>query len=144
MSTDQWKLMPRQGIRLGDVQVILGTPRDEVRRRLAGCLPEPETCRDGREDQYISDTTLFLRYENATLKVIMFIDGLLAYDGIELHDTRWGILAPALAESGFTIMDSPAYFVDGVDCPELGVNIATQDDVGGDGDDIEWVSLWRT
>src|SRR5215216_4921661 len=138
MPTDQWELMPRQGIRLGNVEVILGAARDVIRRQLAGCLPEPKTIREG-EDQYISDTTLFLRYENATLKVIMFIDGLLAYDGIELHDTCWGILAPALAESGFTIMDSPAYFADGVDCPELGVNIATKDDVGGDGDDIECV-----
>jgi len=39
---------------------------------------------------------------------------------------------------------APEYFSDGVDCPELGINIATWEDVGGDGDGIEWVSVWRS
>jgi hypothetical protein len=106
------------------------------------CLPAPRTRRES-EDQYTSDTTLFLRYDNDTLNVIMFIDGRLAYNGLELHDTRWAVLAPALTERGLTINDAPVYFTEGVDCPELGVNIATQEEVGGDGDEIEWISLWR-
>jgi hypothetical protein len=139
---DRWELVPRQGIRLGEVQVTLGTRRKEIRRRLAGSFPAPQTLRKG-EDQYVSDTTLFLRYEKDSLKVIMFIDGQLTYEGLELRDTRWEVLAPALAQRGLTISDSPVHFVDGVDCPELGINIATQEEVGGDGDGIEWVSLWR-
>ena len=30
---------------------------------------------------------------------------------------------------------------DGQECPALGVNIATHQDVGGDGDGVEWVIL---
>jgi hypothetical protein len=113
VSQAQWELIPHQGIRLGEIQVTLGAPREEIRRRLAECLPAPMTRRES-EDQYISDTTLFLRYDNDTLNVIMFIDGRLAYNGLELHDTRWDVLAPALTERGFTINDGPVYFTDGV------------------------------
>ena len=33
---------------------------------------------------------------------------------------------------------------DGQDCPELAINIARHEDVGGDGDGIEWVILSST
>ena len=86
----------------------------------AGRVPCPRMTRRESEDQCISDTTLFLRYDNDTLNVIMFIDGRLAYNGLELHDTRWEVLAPALTERGFTINDGPVYFTDGVDARSLG------------------------
>jgi len=32
---------------------------------------------------------------------------------------------------------------DGWDCVQLGLNVASHEDVGGDGDEIEWVILSR-
>ena len=33
--------------------------------------------------------------------------------------------------------------VDGRDFPSLGINMASREDVGGDGDGVEWVMLSR-
>jgi hypothetical protein len=136
-------LVPHQGIRAGDLSVLLGAHRDDLRGRLAGHLPAPKSNRPN-EDQYDGDgTILFLRFTSDELTSIMFVDGWLEYQGLQLHDTTFEVLEPALVERGFTVDDNPEYFVDGVDIAGLGVNIATADDVGGDGDDIEWVALWR-
>jgi hypothetical protein len=88
---------------------------------------------------------VFLRYDATdTLEEIMCIQGSLRLGALELHDTTWAELGPALQSLGYTITD-PEYYVDGRDCPELGINIATREDVGGDeGDDaIEWIAAWR-
>jgi len=138
-----WELLPHRGISTGRIQIVVGSARADNRRAMAGLFPPPENRRDN-EDQYLSDeNTIFLRYDDDILNVIMFIKGRLSFDGLELHDTTWEHLAPELNARGFTINTEPKYFADGVDCPELGINIATWEDVGGDGDGIEWVSVWR-
>jgi hypothetical protein len=43
---------------------------------------------------------------------------------------------------GYSITCS-SYYADGQDCPELGINIATRREIGGDGDGIEWVAMLR-
>jgi hypothetical protein len=138
----QWELIPHQGIRTGPTEILLGTSREDNRRLMDVLSLSRENHRDG-EDQFRGDgMMIFLRYEGGALDRIMFIHGRLSVDGLELHETRWQELEPALAARGYTFRDAE-YFADGTDCPELGVNIATWEDVGGDGDGIEWVSLWR-
>jgi hypothetical protein len=138
----QWELIPRRGIRIGGTEILLGTSREDNRGLMAALPLSRENHRDG-EDQFVSDgTMIFLRYTGDTLDRIMFIRGNLSLEGLELHETSWAELEGALAARGYTF-DDPEYFADGLECPELGVNIATQEDVGGDGDGIEWVSLWQ-
>jgi len=138
----QWELIPRRGIRTARTEILLGSSREDNRALMAAVPLSRENHRDG-EDQFVGDgTMIFLRYQGDVLDRIMFIHGRLSLDGLELHETTWAELEPALRERGYTF-DGPKYFADGLECPELGVNIATWEDVGGDGDGIEWVSMWQ-
>ncbi|XVU21525.1 hypothetical protein ACQPZJ_30155 [Actinoplanes sp. CA-054009] len=138
---ERWELVPHEGLRSGDVEVRLRTSREELRAALAGRFGAPDENRPF-EDQFTNEeTTLFLRYDGGLLTSILFIAGSLRYDGIELYDTTFGVLEPALTARGLELKD-PVEFTDGMDVPELGVNIATREDVGSDGDEIEWVALW--
>ncbi|MFG1994282.1 hypothetical protein ACGFJ7_30350 [Actinoplanes sp. NPDC048988] len=137
---ERWELVPHQGLRSGDVEVLLRTGRDRLRAALAGRFGAPDENRP-YEDQFSNEhTTLFLRYDDGLLTSILFIAGSLQYDGIELYDTTFGTLEPALTARGFELRE-PVEFTDGMDVPGLGVNIATREDVGSDGDEIEWVAL---
>jgi len=142
-----WELIPCRGIRIGETEIVLGAPRAEVCQALAQHFPPPANRRRPSEDQYAhEDRKVFLRYDAAdTLEEIMCINGSLQLDGLELHDTTWAELAPRLEARGCTIT-APKYYADGRDCPELGINIATREDVGGDEDEdeIEWVAVWRS
>jgi hypothetical protein len=89
---------------------------------------------------------VFLHYDDAnTLEGITWVKGSLHLGEVELHDTTWSELTPHLEALGYTITE-PENYADGKDCPELGINIATREDVGGDeGDDeIEWIVIWRS
>ena len=142
-----WELLPRRGIRIGMTEIVVGAPRSEVRQALAQHFPPPANRRRPSEDQYKnSDRLVFLRYDDAdALEEIMCINGSLHLGEVELHDTTLAELASHLEALGYTITE-PAYYVDGQDCPELGINIATREDVGGDEDDdeIEWIAIWRS
>ncbi|MFF5084596.1 hypothetical protein ACFY36_46780 [Actinoplanes sp. NPDC000266] len=138
---ERWELVPTKGLRSGDVEVRLRAGREELRTALAGRFGPPDENRP-YEDQFSNaDTTLFLRYEDGLLTSLLFIAGSLQYDGIELYDTTFGVLEPALIARGLELTE-PVEFTDGMDVPGLGVNIATREDVGSDGDEIEWVALW--
>jgi hypothetical protein len=141
-----WELLPRRGIRIVETEIVVGAPRAGVRQALARYFPPPANRRGPSEDQYDHDSGMvFLRYDATdTLEEIMCINGSLHLGGLELHDTTWTELAPRLEALGYTITE-PEYYADGRDCPELGINITTREDVGGDEDDdeIEWVAVWR-
>ena len=142
-----WQLLPHRGIRFGEAEIVVGAPRAKVRQALAEYFPPPKNQRRESEDQYLnSDGKIFLRYDDAnTLEAIMCIDGSVQLDGLELLNTTWSELIPHLESRGHTPEESK-YFANGQDFPELGINIATREDVGGDEDDdeIEWVSVWRS
>jgi hypothetical protein len=74
---------------------------------------------------------------------IEFLRGSLFYSGVELHDnTRWSEVEERLGRFGLRFHES-AFLDEGMECSELGINIATREQVGGDkGDDgIEWVII---
>ncbi|MDR0674175.1 MAG: hypothetical protein LBF93_11120 [Zoogloeaceae bacterium] len=141
-----WELLPHRGIRIGKTEIVVDAPRTEVRSALAKYFPPPTNQRQPSEDQYTnSDRMIFLRYDDAdTLEGIMCINGPLYFDGLDIHDATLTGLVPHLEKRGYTLTES-AYYADGQDCPELGINIATREDVGGDEDDdkIEWIAIWR-
>jgi hypothetical protein len=139
-----WELLPRRGIRIGKTEIIIGAPRAEVRQALSQHFSYPTSPRRPTEDQYErGERKVFMRYDDAdTLEEIMCVSGSLCLGELELHETTWTELAARLKACGYTITE-PLYYADGQDCQELGINIATRDDLGGDGDEIEWVAMWR-
>jgi hypothetical protein len=137
----RWELVPRRGVRGGGVEVLLGLDRAAARSELSAILGEPRS-HFPDEDDYTSDehgTWLRLRFEGDRLRDVEFLRGDLYLDGVPLHGgASWSRLSGQLAGLGFDF--SPAGELgEGQECPRLGVNIATHQDVGGDGDGIEWV-----
>jgi hypothetical protein len=136
-----WELEPRRGIRTSGIELPLGIDRSAARAALAATMDGPQS-NFPDEDDFTSaadGTWIRLRFDGDTLQMIEFLGGDLRLDGIALHDgAYWPALAESLASKGFAF--EPASILgDGLECGSLGVNIATHEDVGGDGDGIEWV-----
>jgi hypothetical protein len=127
----------------GGVEVLLGMDRATARSTLSPILGEPRS-HFPDEDDYQSDehgTWLRLRFDVDRLQDVEFLRGDLYLDGVPLHGgVRWPELSERLAARGFEFWPATE-LGDGQECPELGVNIATHEDVGGAGDGIEWVIL---
>jgi hypothetical protein len=138
-----WELMPGRGLRTAGIELTLGMSRAAARDALAPTMAGPES-HFPDEDDFTAErdgTWIRLRYAGGELEMIEFLAGDLRFDGIDMHrGTRWPALAEALAARGFTFHSASA-LGDGQECDSLGVNIATHEDVGGNGDGIEWVIL---
>src|SRR5688500_18097285 len=136
-----WELEPRRGIRTSGIELTFGMSRSAARAALAETLDGPES-NFPDEDDFTSNadgTWIRLRFDGDTLHTIEFLGGDLRLDGIALHDgVYWPALAESLASKGFAF-EPASILADGQECGSLGVNIATHEDVGGDGDGIEWV-----
>ena len=139
-----WELVPRHGIRTNSVDLVLGMDRAAARAALDGAgLAGPESHFPDEDDYTDADTWIRLHHDNGQLQAIEILRGDLRLDGVALHD---GASGPALEESlvakGFRF-ESAAAYGDGRECTSLGVNIATHEDAGGDGDGVEWVIVSR-
>jgi hypothetical protein len=137
-----WELVPRRGITNGDQELFLGTDRSAARSAMSALYGEP-TSHFPDEDDFRSDaegTWIRLRFdEGDRLQDVEFLRGRLSLAGTRLHaGARWAALRQELAAKGYTF-EPAATLGDGAECTALGVNIATHEDVGGQGDGIEWV-----
>jgi len=139
--TPTWELVPRTGIRRDGLDVFLGMRREALRSSLTDAVGEPRS-HFPDEDDFRSTrdgTWIRLRYDGERLQDVEFLGGDLSFDGVPLHrGARWPRLRDQLAERDYEF-HSAAELGDGQECPALGVNIATHEDVGGQGDGIEWV-----
>jgi hypothetical protein len=134
-----WELVPRQGIRTSGIDLLVGMDRAAARDMLAGTMGDPVSHFPDEDDFRTDETLIRLRYDDETLTMVEFLRGDLRLDGIPLHaGTNWPTLAESLAAKEFRF-ESAGFLGDGKECGSLGVNIATHEDVGGDGDGIEWV-----
>ena len=142
-----WELVPRQGIRTIGVDLVLGMDRASARAALGGetggetgaGLAGPVSHFPGEDDYTDADTWIRLHYDDGTLHAIELLRGDLRLDGIALlGGAYWPALEEALAAKGFRF-ESAAAYGEGRECASLGVNIATHEDAGGDGDGVEWV-----
>jgi hypothetical protein len=98
------------------------------------------------EDDFITvDGTTFIRvrYQDDTVRDIEFLAGQLRYKGFEMHDRATLKEVQRFLSSQNHSLRKTSWLGDGLDCVSLGINIACHDDVGGDGDGIEWVILSR-
>ena len=137
----RWELVPRRGIRRNGIELALGMGRPAVRAALAATMSGPESHFPDEDDFTDGGTWIRLRYDDDALLMIEFLQGDLRLDGIALHGgARWPALAESLTSKGFGF-EPGNVLGEGQECGQLGVNIATHADVGGDGDGIEWVIL---
>lgn len=143
-----WQLLPRQGLTCGTRKVSLGMKRATLRKTMlaANFLP-PKPSRFADEDDFLTpdeSTFIRVRYQGSKVRDIEFLRGSLTYKGVNLHkNTRF-----AEVEKKFKAMKlvfrNTRWLGDGQDVPQLAINIATRENVGGDGDAIEWVILSST
>ena len=142
-----WQLIPNVGISLNDTKISFGQERAEVNRLMAKHFSPPEEGSYPEEDDFLNDDesiSIRIRYDGTQVTDIEFLGGSLQYQGIELHsDVTLDDVEKALLDKNLTIRDAE-WLGEGKDCLELGINIATHDNVGGDGDGIEWIIMSAT
>jgi hypothetical protein len=138
---DNCELVPGSGIRTAGGDIFFGMQRKVLRERL-GWKPTADTMWDDEDEYPLADggEWLRLRFVDSKLCDIEVLGGHLQYRQIELMATRWKILEPQLAEYEYEFVDTE-WLGEGKDCLDLQINIATHEDVGGDGDGIEWVIM---
>jgi hypothetical protein len=141
----EWDLVPFQGIASNPVAISLGQSRALVRQSLASAFsplvpnaPYPD------EDDFITpdrSTFIRVRYLDDAVRDIEFLSGRLRYKGFELHDRATLENVRQFLEAETAPLRPTKWLGDGFDCVSLGFNIASHDDIGGDGDGVEWVIL---
>lgn len=147
-STSPWQLVPREGITQGNLKIAFGQQREALKAAMAaaGFVP-PQPGRYPDEDDFLTPdeaTFIRVRYDGTKVQDIEFLGGALTYQGVPLHGgTTFAQVKKQFKGMKLQLRDTQ-WLGDGQDCPELGINIATRGDVGGDGDGIEWVILSST
>jgi hypothetical protein len=142
-----WEFVPFEGIISKQIAITLGQSR-ELLRKLAVPLfspLEPNSDYPDEDDFITVDGTTFIRvrYQDDTVRDIEFLAGQLRYKGFEMHDRATLKEVQKFLSSQNHSLRKTSWLGDGLDCVSLGINIACHDDIGGDGDGIEWVILSR-
>jgi hypothetical protein len=142
-----WILHPFSGIESEEgIKISFGIPRAALRKALASHFqPLKQNKQFLDEDDFISPdglTFIRVRYdENDAVRDIEFLEGTLRYQGANLHaHTTLEEVRQFLGTQGMSLRPSQ-WLGDGWDCVELGLNVASHEDVGGAGDEMEWVIL---
>ncbi|KAF1007141.1 MAG: hypothetical protein GAK28_02112 [Luteibacter sp.] len=133
------ELIPGRGIRRGDTDIFFGMRRKALRDAL-GYKPASENMWDD-EDEYADshgNDWLLLRFLDDKLCDIEVRGGRLGHEGIELKDTNVHALKAALKKTGMDL-EKTQWLSEGRDCVDLQVVVASQEDAGDVGDEIEWV-----
>jgi len=143
MNNTTWELIPKRGIRHNETEIFFGMTRSTLRAELQQRFGEPASHMSDEDDFETPDgaTLIRLRFDGDKLQDIEFLHGSLRYRGVELCDnTTWSEIEERLGGFGLSFHDS-MFLDEGMECSELGINVATREQVGGDrGDDrIEWV-----
>lgn len=134
------ELVPGKGIRRGDTNIYFGMPRKALRDALGWRSPSGDTMWDD-EDEYVDATGrewLRLRFLDEKLCDIEFLHGRLTHEGIELRDTTMPALRAALKQGGMEL-EKTEWLSEGHDCVDLQIVVASREDAGDVGEDIEWV-----
>lgn len=133
------ELVPGRGIRRGDTDIFFGMPRKKLRDAL-GWKSGGENMWDD-EDEYTDSAGtdwLRLRFLDDKLCDIEVIGGKLTHEGIELLATDMPALRAALKQSGMAL-EKTEWLSEGHDCVDLQIVVASREDVGDVGEEIEWV-----
>jgi len=133
------ELIPGRGIRRGDTDIFFGMTRKKLRDAL-GWKSGGDNIWDD-EDEY-SDAEgndwVRLRFLDDKLCDIEVMGGQLTHEGIDLLPTSMPALRAALKKGGMAL-EKTEWLSEGHDCVDLQIVVASKDDIGDAGDDIEWV-----
>jgi hypothetical protein len=144
MSDSTWKLLPSIGIESDAIKLSFGMERQDLLAAMSNDFLPPEPSAYTDEDDFFTEdgsTFIRVRYEGTKVRDIEFLGGSLKYQDIDLHsNATFDEIERKFETSGFTFRPTQ-WLGDGSDCLELAINIATREDVGGDGEEIEWVIL---
>ena len=133
------ELIPGRGIRRGDTDIFFGMRRKALRDAL-GYKSAGDSMWDD-EDEYADshgDDWLLLRFLDDKLCDIEVRGGHLVHEGIELKNTDVNLLNAALKKTGMEL-EKTQWLSEGRDCVDLQVVVASREDAGDVGDEIEWV-----
>lgn len=133
------ELVPGRGIRRGHTDIFFGMPRKKLRDEL-GWKAGGESMWDD-EDEYTDGKGtdwLRLRFLDDKLCDIEVMGGHLTHEGIELIATSMPALRAALKKAGMALEETE-WLSEGHDCVDLQIVVASRDDVGEAGEEIEWV-----
>ena len=133
------ELVPGRGIRRDTTDIFFGMPRKKLRDAL-GWKAGGENMWDD-EDEYSTpdgNDWLRLRFLDDKLCDIEVLGGNLVHEGIELIATTLPALRVALKKSGMAL-EKTQWLSEGHDCVDLQIVVASREDAGDVGDEIEWV-----
>ena len=143
-----WELLPFDGIECDGIKISFGSPRDLLRNSMASHFQplKPNNAYPDEDDFISQDGSTFIRVrydDHDAVWDIEVLQGTLRYCDVELHDqTTMEQIRRSFTSKGIPFRPTE-WLGDGWDCVTLGINIASREDVGGDGDEIEWVILSR-
>lgn len=133
------ELVPGRGIRRDTTDIFFGMPRKKLRDAL-GWKAGGENMWDD-EDEYSTpdgNDWLRLRFLDDKLCDIEVMGGNLVHEGIELVATTLPELRVALKKTGMAL-EKTQWLSEGHDCVDLQIVVASREDAGDVGDEIEWV-----
>ncbi|MDR6937801.1 MULTISPECIES: hypothetical protein [unclassified Luteibacter] len=133
------ELVPGRGIRRGNIDIFFGMPRKKLRDAL-GWKSSGENIWDD-EDEYTDEAGhewLRLRFLDDKLCDVEVLHGRLMHEGIELRDTTMSALRAALKQGGMAL-EKTEWLSEGHDCVDLQIVVASKEDTGDVGDEIDWV-----
>lgn len=133
------ELVPGRGIRRDTTDIFFGMPRKKLRDAL-GWKAGGENMWDD-EDEYSTpegDDWLRLRFLDDKLCDIEVMGGNLVHEGIELVATTLPALRIALKKAGMAL-EKTQWLSEGHDCVDLQIVVASKEDAGDVGEEIEWV-----
>lgn len=133
------ELVPGRGIRRDTTDIFFGMPRKKLRDAL-GWKAGGENMWDD-EDEYstsVGDDWLRLRFLDEKLCDIEVMGGSLVHEGVELVATTLPALRVALKKSGMAL-EKTQWLSEGHDCVDLQIVVASKEDAGDVGEEIEWV-----
>jgi hypothetical protein len=133
------ELVPGRGIRRDTTDIFFGMPRKKLRDAL-GWKAGGENMWDD-EDEYSTpdgDDWLRLRFLDDKLCDIEVMGGNLVHEGIELVATTLPALRVALKKAGMAL-EKTQWLSEGHDCVDLQIVVASKEDAGDVGEEIEWV-----
>jgi hypothetical protein len=133
------ELVPGRGIRRDTNDIFFGMPRKKLRDAL-GWKAGGENMWDDEDEYSTADGNdwLRLRFLDDKLCDIEVMGGNLVHEGIELVATTLPSLRVALKKSGMAL-EKTQWLSEGHDCVDLQIVVASREDAGDVGDEIEWV-----
>lgn len=136
-----WVLLPGKGIAQGNVKILLGQKRADLRLRLVPLLGAQKS-NFPAEDDYADGSLRLVFNASGLLNRLEVMGGQLQHNGLELFATRFGKLEAALKKQ---YDHAPTWnnMLDHAEFPELGITYASQEHVGGDvgHDAMAWVAI---